>query len=639
MGVIGRGLVLGGRYRLIRRLRSERSGDVWEADDRLWQRVSLTLIAPDLSEDELFLERLRRDVRLSAWPFLSHPNIARIFLHRAEAGIDYVVTEPLNGQTMADRLENGPISREVATRTAALAADALDAAHTSGIVHGALRPDRLLFSPSEGLKLIGFAVDHAAAVSDLARGNVETWESPYLAPEQRRDGAARPASDIYALARVLVEMLTHVPSERGTDAAGSDETHRRDGEPAMKLPSEVALLIDDAMSPNEASRPSAKRFAARLRHPAAQPSVSQPFVSPWKAVQGRGEQPKDQPGRPPIGTSWNPFSHDDQALRTRPAKVSGSGLQPLGQLFGGPATENGPDSIGPSAVGWTISERDVWARRAGASAPSPPEKQQRPVFGLHWRSRSVEARTASSAPPRAPAEPEPPRAVPEATPEVLPPLRPEPKPPTVDRPEVREVAASIAPSPPPEQALPAASGPPAPSPTVFEALMRAKRRVPEKAAVVQKQELPADRPVPLVTAAKVKTDSVRHLRSIRRLAIPASLALIILVGWGILSRDAGGPNVLSTSAPSRAGSSVPSAASQPDPVPAGSITVPDVVGLGTLDAREALEEAGLVVTEAVPVSGTPGLVIGTRPGVDAPVEPGTPITLLVGAPPDRLDED
>jgi hypothetical protein len=170
--------------------------------------------------------------------------------------------------------------------------------------------------------------------------------------------------------------------------------------------------------------------------------------------------------------------------------------------------------------------------------------------------------------------------------------------------------------------------------------MTMKRRVPKRAmSVVQKRDLPAQQPDPLATAASVKADSARHARSTRQWAIPAVLALIVLAGWGILSRDGGGLDVRSASAPPPARSSVPSVGSRPDPIPLGSITVPDVVGLGTLDAREALEEEGLAVAEAVPVSGTPGVVIGTRPGVDAPVEPGTPITLLVGAPPDRVDED
>jgi transcriptional regulator with XRE-family HTH domain/tetratricopeptide (TPR) repeat protein len=202
---------VGDRYRLLERVGSGQSGAVWRAyDEELGRLVAVKLLAPSTAANADFRQRIRADVQAAA--SLSHPNVMDVYDYGESVAADgsitsYVVTEPPSGRNLQRQLAGGSLPWPSARRVVADIAAALAELHAHGVVHGDLKPDNVVFTPT-GAKatLIDFGT---------VSGPVQSWaspvtfgKSPYRAPEQARGEAAQPASDVYALAVMLYEALT-----------------------------------------------------------------------------------------------------------------------------------------------------------------------------------------------------------------------------------------------------------------------------------------------------------------------------------------------------------------------------------------------------------------------------------------------
>src|SRR6266498_2690082 len=133
-------VVLGQRYRLIRRIGSGGMGEVWEADDTvLRRRVAVKLLGEALASEPRFAERFRREALSAAG--LSHPSVASVFDYGENGGPPFIVMELVQGETLSRRLHReGRLSQEEAVRIAVAVAAALQAAHEAGIVHRDVKP-------------------------------------------------------------------------------------------------------------------------------------------------------------------------------------------------------------------------------------------------------------------------------------------------------------------------------------------------------------------------------------------------------------------------------------------------------------------------------------------------------------------
>src|SRR5690349_12279090 len=127
-------------------------GEVYRArDTRLARNVAVKILPPHLSAGPEARERFEREARTIA--ALNHPNICSIFDVGSENGVDYIVMEYLEGETLATRLERGPLPMESALKAAIQITDALDKAHRRGVTHRDLKPGNIMLTKS-GAKLL-----------------------------------------------------------------------------------------------------------------------------------------------------------------------------------------------------------------------------------------------------------------------------------------------------------------------------------------------------------------------------------------------------------------------------------------------------------------------------------------------------
>ena len=199
-----------GRYRLVRRIGVGGMGEVWEADDTvLGRRVALKVLVQELADDPRATRRFVREARATAK--LTHPNVTRVYDFDRDGGVPYLVMELLEGDTLADRLAGGPLPPAEAARICAAMADALDAAHSRGIIHRDIKPSNVLLTPAGEVKVMDFGIAAAADETHSTTGSGRYGTAAYISPERAAGQAATPATDVYSLGAVLYELLTGRP--------------------------------------------------------------------------------------------------------------------------------------------------------------------------------------------------------------------------------------------------------------------------------------------------------------------------------------------------------------------------------------------------------------------------------------------
>lgn len=186
-------------------------------DTRLDRDVAIKVLPDAVATDAAALARFEREAKAVA--ALSHPNILSIYDVGANGAIHYAAMELLDGQTLRERLESGPVPARKAIDIAVQIAHGLSAAHEKGIVHRDLKPDNLFVTADGRVKILdfGLAKTNAGITSAVTVGQtISQGTTPgavlgtvgYMAPEQARGQPADHRSDIFALGAVLHEMLT-----------------------------------------------------------------------------------------------------------------------------------------------------------------------------------------------------------------------------------------------------------------------------------------------------------------------------------------------------------------------------------------------------------------------------------------------
>lgn len=197
------------RYRIVRPLGSGGMADVYLAHDSVLDRdVALKVMSGRYAEDEEFVERFRREAQSAA--ALSHANIVSIYDRGvSEDGTYYIAMEYLSGGTLKDRiLKRGALPPRTAAAVALQIAEALQAAHKSGVIHRDIKPHNILITDSGDLKVTDFGIARAASSSTMTRTGLILGTAHYISPEQAMGEHVGPASDLYSLGVVLYEMLT-----------------------------------------------------------------------------------------------------------------------------------------------------------------------------------------------------------------------------------------------------------------------------------------------------------------------------------------------------------------------------------------------------------------------------------------------
>src|SRR5580704_3973893 len=212
-------------------------GEVYrERDTRLERIVAIKILPSHLSENPEARQRFEREARTIS--SLNHPNVCTLHDVGHQDGIDYLVMEYLDGETLADRLHKGPISAEQVLKYAIEICEGLEKAHRSGVVHRDLKPGNIMLTKT-GAKLMDFGLAKTSVASPGATsGLTATLTTPvgshpltaqgtvvgtfqYMAPEQVEGKQADERSDVFALGAVLYEMVTGKRAFEGKTAASA----------------------------------------------------------------------------------------------------------------------------------------------------------------------------------------------------------------------------------------------------------------------------------------------------------------------------------------------------------------------------------------------------------------------------------
>jgi class 3 adenylate cyclase/ABC-type transport system substrate-binding protein/streptogramin lyase/predicted Ser/Thr protein kinase len=244
-------------YRIERLLGEGGTGAVYLAiDEHLDRPVALKLLPPELSRDERFRKRFLREARMAA--HLEHPGIVPIYAAGEADGQLYLAMRHVRGTDLRQILErDGRLEPSRAIRILAPVAEALDAAHTQGLVHRDVKPGNILVDEDDRAFLADFGLaKHAATVNSLSREGAFSGTIDYIAPEQIEGGEVDGRADVYALACVLFESLTgRPPFERDTDVAVVF-AHLKDSPPSLSaLRPELAAKLDLVLARGMAKDP------------------------------------------------------------------------------------------------------------------------------------------------------------------------------------------------------------------------------------------------------------------------------------------------------------------------------------------------------------------------------------------------
>ena len=268
-----------GPYRIETLLGSGGMGQVYRAyDTRLNRTVAVKVIADDLAAATAFRERFEREARVLA--ALGHPHICTLYDVGRDEGIEFLVMEYVEGETLASLLTRGPLSVGDAVRFAAEIAEALDAAHRRGVIHRDLKPGNVMITRTGTSRpgaphamLLDFGVAKSAAsavVLPVSDGDASAPGSiagtlRYMAPEQLEGRDSDTRTDIFALGALLYEMLT------GTARAGAPPL--RDSRPDVSIALERTIATCLETDPDGRWQ-SAADLARALRWMAADASSS-----------------------------------------------------------------------------------------------------------------------------------------------------------------------------------------------------------------------------------------------------------------------------------------------------------------------------------------------------------------------------
>jgi eukaryotic-like serine/threonine-protein kinase len=255
-----------GRFDIRRSLGAGGMGEIFEAYDTELQRtVAIKVLAAKYVEDETMHQRFLREARMASQ--LNHPNIATIYEIGEAVGNPYIVMEYVEGETLSQRVEDGPLDLSLVIEVGRQSAEALSEAHERGVVHRDIKSSNIMITDRGKVKVLDFGlakplplIEGAASAARLTESGVLLGTVSYMSPEQATGrGEVTHLSDIFSLGVVLYEVTTgRLPFEGDTYFQTIEAINRRSPASIKRYrkdaPDALARIIELMLKKNPAER-------------------------------------------------------------------------------------------------------------------------------------------------------------------------------------------------------------------------------------------------------------------------------------------------------------------------------------------------------------------------------------------------